>query len=233
MKAVILAGGLGTRLQPYTFFMPKPMLPLGNKPLLEHIISWLRWNDVRDIVICVSYLGKTIENYFGDGSKFDAKIEYARSERPLGTAGQLKSAEKFLDDTFFCIYGDSIYEFDLHKLEKAHRVKKALVTMTLIKYSERLKYGFIEINGSKRVRSWNEKPEFNGLINIGCYAMEPQFLRYIQKNSATGMDTVFKKALKTKERIYGHVISRGFIDIGNKKSYMKAYKDYLAKLGRV
>ncbi|MFQ5940656.1 MAG: NDP-sugar synthase [Nitrososphaerales archaeon] len=79
MKAVILAGGLGTRLQPYTLFMPKPMLPLGNKPLLEHIITWLGRNNMRDIVICVSYLGKTIENYFGDGSIFDAKIVYARS----------------------------------------------------------------------------------------------------------------------------------------------------------
>jgi mannose-1-phosphate guanylyltransferase len=233
VKSVILAGGLGTRLQPYTFFMPKPMLPLGNKPLLEHIVTWLVKNDAKDIVICVSYLGKTIENYFSDGSKFDAKIQYARSEQPLGTAGQLKSAEKFLDDTFFCIYGDSIYEFDLRKLAKAHKAKKALATMTLIKYSERLKYGFIEINGSKRVKSWNEKPEFNGLINIGCYAMEPQFLRYIQKNSVVGMDKVFMKALKAKERVYGHVISSGFIDIGNKKLYMKAYKAYLAKLGRV
>lgn len=233
VKAVILAGGLGTRLQPYTFFMPKPMLPLGNKPLLEHIIAWIRRNDVRDIVICTSYLGKTIENYFNDGNKFDVKIEYARSERPLGTAGQLKSAEKFLDDTFFCIYGDSIYEFDLRKLEKVHKSKKALVTMTLMKYTEKLKYGFIEINGSKRVKSWKEKPEFSGLINIGCYVMEPEFLRYIKRNSATGMDKVFVKALKYNGRIYAHVITSGFIDIGNKKSYMKAYKDYLAKLGRV
>lgn len=233
MKAVILAGGLGTRLQPYTFFMPKPMLPLGNKPLLEHIIAWLRRNDVKDIVICVSYLGKTIENYFGDGSKFDVKVEYARSDRPLGTAGQLKSAEKLLRDTFLCIYGDSIYEFDLRKLVKAHRAKKALVTMTLMKYSVRLKYGFIEINGSRRVKSWNEKPEFNGLINIGCYSMEPQFLRYIKKNAATGMDKAFMNSLKANGRIYGHIITSGFIDIGNKKSYMKAYKEYLEKLGKV
>ncbi|MBE43785.1 MAG: nucleoside-diphosphate-sugar pyrophosphorylase [Thaumarchaeota archaeon] len=233
MKAVILAGGLGTRLQPYTFFMPKPMLPLGNKPLLEHIITWIVKNGVKEIVICVSYLGKTIENYFSDGSKFNVNIEYARSDRPLGTAGQLKSAEKFLDDTFLCIYGDSIYKFDLHKLAKMHKVKKALVTMTLINYSERLKYGFIEINGSKRVKSWNEKPEFSGLINIGCYAMEPQFLRYVKKKSYIGMDNVFMKALKANERIYGHVISSGFIDIGNKKSYMKTYKAYLAKLGNI
>jgi len=233
MKVVILAGGLGTRLQPYTFFIPKPMLPLGNKPLLDHIVTWLRGNNMKSIVICVSYLGKAIENYFGNGSNFDVEIEYARSDRPLGTAGQLKSAEKLVDDTFICIYGDSIYKFDLNILVKSHKAKKALVTMTLMKYSERMKYGFIEINGSSRVKSWNEKPEFTGLINIGCYAMEPQFLRYIKKNSATGMDKAFLGALKANSRIYGHVIGGGFIDIGNKKSYMKAYKDYLLKLGRV
>ena len=233
MKTVILAGGLGTRLQPYTFFMPKSMLPLGSKPLLEHIITWIRSNNMKDIVICVSYLGNTIENYFGDGTKLDVRIEYARSERPLGTAGQLKSAEKFIHDPFLCIYGDSIYEFDLRKLAKGHKSKKALVTMTLVKYSEKLKYGFIELNGSRRVKSWKEKPEFKGLINIGCYAMEPRFLQYIKTKSASGMDKAFIDALKANERIYGHVINRGFIDIGNKKSYMKAYKDYLSKLGRV
>ncbi|MFL6432579.1 MAG: NDP-sugar synthase, partial [Nitrososphaeraceae archaeon] len=92
MKAVILAGGLGTRLQPYTFFIPKPMLPLGNKPLLEHIIEWLKTGSnerIDHIVLCVSYLHRTIEDYFEDGSRFGIKIEYARSERPLATAGQL------------------------------------------------------------------------------------------------------------------------------------------------
>lgn len=233
MKAVILAGGLGTRLQPYTFFMPKPMLPLGDKPLLEHIISWLKNNGVKDIVICISYLGKTIENYFGDGSKFGVNVEYARAEKPLGTAGQLKSAEKLLNDTFLCIYGDSIYEFDLRKLVKMHKEKKALVTMTLMKYNVRLKYGFIEINGSKKVKAWKEKPEVSGLINIGCYAMEPEFLQYIKKNSAVGMDKAFMAALKYDGRIYASVINTGFIDIGSKRTYMQAYKDYLARLGKV
>ena len=91
MKAIILAGGLGTRLQPYTFFIPKPMLPLGNKPLLEHIIEWLKndENNFDDIIICVSYLHRTIEDYFEDGKRFGIRIEYARSDRPLATAGQL------------------------------------------------------------------------------------------------------------------------------------------------
>jgi len=233
MKAVILAGGLGTRLQPYTFFMPKPMLPLADKPLLEHILLWLRTSKMKDIVICVSYLGKTIEDYFGDGSKFDVKIEYAKSEKPLGTAGQLKSAEKFLDDTFVCIYGDSIYQFDVCKMIRTHKEKKALVTMALMKYSTKLRYGFIYVDNGGKVKSWNEKPEFKGLINIGCYVMEPAFLKYVPKNSAVGMDKIFLRVLNAKERVYSHVITSGFIDIGNKKSYLTAYKEYLAKLGSI
>src|SRR3970040_2795775 len=99
MKAVILAGGLGTRLQPYTTFLPKAMLPLGDKPLLEHLINWIKKNKIDSIVICVSYLRKSIEDYFEDGSRFGVDIQYAISHRPLATAGQLKTAEEFINDT--------------------------------------------------------------------------------------------------------------------------------------
>ena len=116
MKAIILAGGLGTRLQPYTTFIPKPMLPLGEKPLLEHLIEWVKKNGIKDIVLCVSYLRKTIEDYFEDGKRFGVKIEYAVSNKPLATAGQLKTAEKFIDDTFVCIYGDSVFDFNLKNM---------------------------------------------------------------------------------------------------------------------
>ena len=103
MKAIILAGGLGTRLQPYTTFIPKPMLPLGEKPLLEHLIEWIKKNGIKEIVICVSYLRKTIEDYFENGKRFGVKIEYAATNKPLATAGQLKTAEKFIDDTFVSV----------------------------------------------------------------------------------------------------------------------------------
>jgi len=124
VKAVILAGGLGTRLQPYTTFIPKPMLPLGEKPLLEHLIEWTRKNGIKSIVLCVSYLKKAIEDYFEDGSRFGVKIEYAVSNRPLATAGQLKTAEKFVDDTFVCMYGDTIFDFNLRNMIKQHLQKK-------------------------------------------------------------------------------------------------------------
>lgn len=240
MKAVILAGGLGTRLQPYTFFIPKPMLPLGNKPLLEHIIEWLKRSgdgDVKGIdhiVLCVSYLHRTIEDYFEDGRRFGVKIEYARSERPLATAGQLKTAEKLLNDTFVCLYGDSVYEFDIGKMISEHRKFKAFVSMALLSYKTKLKYGFIDVNGEgNRITNWTEKPEVSGLINIGCYIIEPEFLRLIPKSSIFGMDYAVRKALEQKRIVKGFKIESGFIDIGDKKTYLDAYKKYVEKLGKI
>lgn len=236
MKAIILAGGLGTRLQPYTFFIPKPMLPLGNKPLLEHIIEWLRNDDdnnIDHIIICVSYLHRTIEDYFEDGSRLGIKIEYARSDRPLATAGQLLTAKKFIDETFVCVYGDSIYEFSLGEMIKEHDRLDAFISMALLPYKTRLKYGFINLNGNNRVTAWNEKPEIRGLINIGCYVMEPEFIDLIPSSNAYGMDDAVRKALDMKKLVNGFKIESGFIDIGDKKSYLQTYKKYVERLGKI
>lgn len=235
MKAIILAGGLGTRLQPYTFFIPKPMLPLGNKPLLEHIIEWLRNDDnnIDHVIICVSYLHRTIEDYFEDGSRLGIKIEYARSDRPLATAGQLLTAKKFIDDTFVCVYGDSIYEFSLREMIEEHDRLDAFISMALLSYKTRLKYGFIDINGNNKVTTWNEKPEIKGLINIGCYVMEPEFIDLIPSSNAYGMDDAVRKALDMKKLVNGFKIESGFIDIGDKKSYLQTYKKYVERLGKI
>jgi mannose-1-phosphate guanylyltransferase len=235
MKAIILAGGLGTRLQPYTFFIPKPMLPLGNKPLLEHIIEWLKNDDNNfdDIIICVSYLHRTIEDYFEDGSRFGISIEYARSDRPLATAGQLLTAKRFIDDTFVCVYGDSIYEFSLTEMINEHDRLGAFISMALLSYKTRLKYGFIDVNGNSRVTAWDEKPEIKGLINVGCYVMEPEFIDLIPASNGYGMDDAVRKALDMKKVVNGYKIESGFIDIGDKKSYLQTYKKYVERLGKI
>ncbi len=233
MKAVILAGGLGTRLQPYTTFLPKPMLPLGEKPLLEHLIDWLIRNKVDEIVLCVSYLRKTIEDYFEDGARFGVKIEYAVADRPLATAGQLKTAERFVDDTFVCVYGDSIFNFDLKKMISQHKSKKSFITMSLHEYKTNLKYGVIETNKSGKVTAWNEKPEIKANINIGCYVMEPEIFSYIPQTKPYGMDDVIKKALAKKKDVGSFITKNGFIDIGDKASYKKAYQEFREKLGKI
>ncbi|MEO9294632.1 MAG: nucleotidyltransferase family protein [Nitrososphaera sp.] len=234
MKAVILAGGLGTRLQPYTFFIPKPMLPLGNKPLLEYTIEWLRdAGGIKDIVICVSYLHRTIEDYFEDGGRYGVKVQYARSDRPLATAGQLKTAEKLLDEPFVCVYGDSVYEFNLRKMLKMHKDSRAFVSMALMPYSTKLKYGFIDTSKND-VIAWREKPEISGLINIGCYVMQPEFLKIIPASGAFGMDDAVRAVLDQKKTVKSfEVDSNSFIDIGDKKSYLDAYKQFASRLGKI
>lgn len=233
MKAVILAGGLGTRLQPYTTFLPKPMLPLGEKPILEHLVEWTKKNGVKSIVLCVSYLRKTIEDYFEDGKRFGVNIEYAISDKPLATAGQLKTAETFIDDTFVCMYGDSIFDFSLRNMIKQHQERNAFVTMSLYEYKTNLAYGVIETTKNGKVTSWNEKPEIKANINMGCYVMEPEVMDFIPKNKPYGMDDVIKKAIAKKKLINSFVTKKGFLDIGNKVTYKKANEEYLQKLGKI
>ena len=226
MKAVILAGGLGTRLKPYTNSLPKPMLPLGEKPILEHLIEWARKNGVKEIVLCVSYLRKKIEDYFGDGEKFGVKIEYAISKKPLATAGQLKTAEKFIDGTFVCLYGDSIYNFSLRNMITQHKKSKSIVTMSLYDYKFNLKYGVIDTTNVGRVTSWNEKPEMSAKINMGCYIMEPEVLQSIPKNKQYGMDNTIRKILAKKKKVTSVVSKKEFIDIGDKETYEKTNDEY-------
>lgn len=233
MKAVILAGGLGTRLQPYTTFLPKPMLPLGEKPLLEHIISWVRKNKITDVVLCVSYLRKTIEDYFEDGSRFGVKIEYAVADRPLATAGQLKTAEPLVDDTFACVYGDSIFNFNLKQMASQHKAKKSFITMSLYRYKTNIKYGVIETTPAGKVTAWNEKPEITANINIGCYIMEPGVFGLIPAERPFGMDEVIRRALAKKKTVGSYMVKNGFIDIGDKTSYKKAYEQFREKLGKI
>ncbi len=233
MKAVILAGGLGTRLQPYTTFLPKPMLPLGEKPILEHLVEWSKKNGIKSIVLCVSYLRKTIEDYFEDGKRFGVSIEYAVSNKPLATAGQLKTAEEFINGTFVCMYGDSIFDFNLRSMINQHQQKKSFVTMSLYEYKTNLPYGVIETSKTGKVIAWNEKPEIKANINMGCYVMEPGVMDLIPKNIPYGMDDVIKKAM-TKKKLIGSIVSKkGFLDIGNKTSYRKANQEYLQKLGNI
>ncbi len=209
------------------------MLPLGEKPILEHLIDWTRKNGIKSIVLCVSYLRKTIEDYFEEGKRFGVNIEYATSNKPLATAGQLKTAENFIDDTFVCIYGDSIFDFNLGNMIKQHIKKKAFVTMSLNEYKTNLPYGVIETSKTGKVLIWNEKPEIKANVNMGCYVMEPKVLSFIPKNKPYGMDDVIKKAINRKKLVSSFITKKGFIDIGNKSSYRKAYQDYIQKFRKI
>jgi len=233
MKAVILAGGLGTRLQPYTMFLPKPMLPLGEKPILEHLIEWIRPSGVQSVILCVSYLRKSIEDYFEDGSRFGVNIEYATSTKPLATAGQLKTIEGMIDETFVCIYGDTIFNFPLTDMIKQHRDTGALVTIGLSAYKTRLSYGVIDTTDAGQVTDWREKPEITADVNMGCYVMEPEILKMIPAGQPYGMDTLIKKAMEESLYVGSYVSSEGFLDIGDKASYEAVHQEYIRRLGKI
>ena len=233
MKAVILTGGLGTRLQPYTLFVPKPMLPLGDKPLLEHSINWLKKNNIKSIVLCVSSLRKNIQDYFQDGTDFGVDIEYAISNKPLATAGQLKSAEDFIDDTFVCMYGDSIFDFRLKDMIKKHQKSKAFLTMCLYEYKYKLPYGVIDTDKKDLIKAWREKPEIISNINTGCSVVEPEVFSLIPEGVPYGMDKVLNKAMSKKEKLNSFLIKKGFTDVGDMKTNEKAYQEFKSKLGKI
>ena len=233
VKAVILAGGLGSRLLPLTKNTPKPMLPLGKKPILEHLLDWNKKNGIKSVVLCVSHLRDVIEDYFGDGKKFGVSVQYAVSDVPLSTAGQLKTAEEFVTDSFVCMYGDSIFTFSLKNMIKQHKAKKAFVTMGLSEYKTSLAYGVIVTSGTGRVLEWNEKPEIKTNVNMGCYTMEPGVFGLIPKSKPYGMDDVIKKAMTHKKKVNGFFTKDGFTDMGDLETYKNAKEEYAKKRKKV
>lgn len=229
MKAVVLAGGLGTRLYPYTLFVPKPMMPLGDKPLLEHLCQWIKRNGIKDMIFCVNYLRKNIQDYFGDGGEFGLNIEYAVSDKLLATAGQLKTAENMIDDTFVCISGDSIFNFKLKEMIEQHKRSDSLITMALYEHKTKIPYGVMETH-ENNIRAWKEKPEVTSKINIGCYVMKREALGLIPKNKPIGMDKIIIKAIEDKKKIHGFMTKEEFIDIGSMKTYEEAREKFLKKI---
>ncbi len=209
------------------------MLPVGPKPILEHIIDWLRESGVKEVVISTGYLGRMIEEYFRDGSQLNEKIEYARANRPLGIAGQLKAAEPKIRGRFLCLYGDAILDLDLKKLLEFHSKNKADATMALLKYETTLKYGLIDLDSGGRLSSWKEKPTIGGYINVGCYVMEKSFLKYIPRGKMYGMKEAFENALKARAAVFGVRLKGEFLDIGDRSSYRQANNLFMKRMGKM
>jgi len=209
------------------------MLPVGPKPILEHIIEWLKQNGITDVVISTGYLGKMIREYFGSGREWGVRIEYATSPHPLGTAGQLKAAESKIRGRFVCVYGDAILEMNLRKVIEFHASHKAVATMALMKYSTALKYGFMETDEDGRLTEWREKPTISGYINVGCFVMEKSFLRFIPAAEMYGMDKTFQEAMRKGAKVYGVRVEGQFTDIGDRRSYVEANDAFVKKMGKV
>ena len=236
MKAVVMAGGEGSRLRPLTIRRPKPMVPIVGKPVMEHILNLLKRHGITEVVITVQYLASNIEDYFGNGSQFGMRITYSREDVPLGTAGSVKNAEDQLTEPFLVISGDALTDYNLTDIIKYHQEKKAMATLTLAHVHNPLEYGVIITNEEGHITQFLEKPSwgevFSDTINTGIYVLDPKIFSYFEKNKQFDFSQeLFPMMLKNGDPIYGYISNGYWCDVGNLSEYMRANADVLQ--GRV
>ncbi len=227
-----MAGGEGTRLRPLTSNAPKPLLPLVNRPMMEHVINLLKKHGFEDIVVTVAYRANAIRTYFGDGSEFGVRISYAEEETPLGTAGSVRNAMAQLDDTFLVISGDVVTDMDLGAIVDFHRQKSALVTIGLKVMDNPLEFGIVITRDDGTIERFLEKPTwgqvFSDTINTGVYVLEPQIFDYIDQGRPTDFSSdVFPALLEHGKPLYGYVTDCYWEDVGTIEAYVRAHQDVL------
>jgi mannose-1-phosphate guanylyltransferase/phosphomannomutase len=232
MKAVIMAGGEGTRLRPLTSSQPKPLLPVANIPMAEHVISLLKRHGFEEIVITVAFLANSIRTYFGDGSEFGVKISYATEERPLGTAGSVGNARDELTERFLVISGDVLTDFDLSALIAFHEEKGAVATIALKPIENPLEFGIVITDENGRIERFLEKPTwgqvFSDTINTGIYILEPEVLDRVPDDEVSDFSgEVFPQLLADGAPLYGWVADGYWEDVGTLEAYMTAHEDVL------
>ncbi len=236
MKAVIMAGGQGSRLRPLTINRPKPMVPLVDRPVMAHIVGLLRRHGFTDVVATLQYMADRVQDYFGDGSSFGIRLHYSVEEVPLGTAGSVKLAQSYLDEPFLVISGDALTDFDLQAILAFHREREAMVTITLTRVANPLEYGVIIVDDDGRVRQFLEKPSwgevFSDTVNTGLYVLDPSVLEYIEPGEPFDFSKdLFPRLMQEGRPIYGYIADGYWCDIGNIQEYVRASSDYLE--GRV
>ncbi|MBX3286192.1 MAG: mannose-1-phosphate guanyltransferase [Acidimicrobiales bacterium] len=232
MKAVIMAGGEGTRLRPLTSNCPKPMLPLANRPMMEHIVGLLKRNGIDEIVVTVAFLANQIRNYFGDGSEFGVRMVYATEDQPLGTAGSVRNARDELTERFLVISGDVLTDLDLGKILQFHEEKGALATIGLVAVENPLEFGIVITNDDGSIDRFLEKPTwgqvFSDTINTGIFVLEPEIFDYIPEGRPVDFSgEVFPALLEAGKPLYGHVAEGYWEDVGTLESYVSAHKDVM------
>ncbi len=232
MKAVILVGGEGTRLRPLTCNIHKAMVPVLNKPFLEHMIHYLRGYGVDDIIPTLCHLPEHIKDYFADGSKFGVKLSYVIEESPLGTAGAVKNAKSYLDDLFFVFNGDILTDIDLRAMLSFHRGRKAKATIALTPVEDPTFYGVVETDLQGKVKRFVEKPSreevTTNLINAGIYILDQEILQDIPTNTPFMFERHLFPALLAKGvPIYGFPSRAYWIDIGTPEKYLQMHHELL------
>ncbi|MGC9505622.1 sugar phosphate nucleotidyltransferase [Baaleninema sp.] len=233
MRAVLMAGGSGTRLRPLTCDLPKPMVPVLNRPIAEHILNLLKRHDITEVIATVHYLPDVMRDYFQDGKDFGVQMTYAvEEEQPLGTAGCVKNVEDLLDDTFLVISGDGITDFDLSAAIEFHRQKGSKATLILKHIPNPIEFGVIITDENQRIVRFLEKPSaseiFSDTVNTGTYILEPEVLKYLPANQECDFSKeLFPLLLEKGEPMYGYIAEGYWCDVGHLEAYREAQYDAL------
>lgn len=232
VKAVVMAGGEGTRLRPLTVDRPKPMVPVVNRPVMEHIVRLLRHHQITDIVATLFYLPDVIQDYFGDGSDLGVRISYSVETTPLGTAGSVKQAAGVLDETFIVISGDALTDMDLTELIQFHKEKGSVATLALTRVENPLDFGVVITDGAGRIVRFLEKPSwsevFSDTINTGIYVLEPEVFDLMEDGKAYDFSKdIFPQLLAAGRPMYGYISRNYWCDIGSLDSCLDANRDCL------
>jgi len=222
MKAVILAGGKGTRLRPYTVAFPKPLMPVGDMPILEIIIRQLKLHNFDEIILAVGHLAELITTYFGDGSRFNLKIKYSREDKPLGTAGPLSLLKDELEDTFLVMNGDILTTLDYSKLIEFHKKSEAVATVALNRRDVYIDFGVVKTDDKSNIVEYIEKPILQYLVSMGIYVFEPRVLEYIPSNTRFDFPDLVRKLIDSGEIVKGYIYDGFWLDIGRPEDYEKA-----------
>jgi len=229
MKCIILCGGLGVGMGPLSQSIPKSMMPVGYKPIAEHIILKLREQGFHHFILAVSHLGEHLMRYFGDGSSLGVRIEYSVEKIPLGTAGAIKNAEEKLNGRFLAVYGDILFNgLDFSGLIKFHEARAAAATMVLARVEDASRFGLVSIDENGKVIAFREKPRrpAPGLVNAGIYVFEPEVLNYIPEVKYYSLEEQIFPVLAEKGKLYAYVYNGYWVDIGAPKDYEQVWKDF-------
>ena len=230
MKAVILVGGAGTRMRPLTYVMPKCLLPVGGMPLLEWTIKYLNSHGITEFVVCVAYLKRQIMSTVGDGSRLGVSIQYAEADSPMGTAGQLKTAEPYVDDTFLAMNGDIVTSLDVRNLMRFHKENGGMATLALKNFDVKVPYGHITTGKGSVIQKFEEKPTLHLMANAGIYILEKRVFSSIPSGRPCSLETeVFPALLQRGEKLNSFYEEAYWNDVGTMGDFERVNDEILAK----
>ena len=225
MRAIILAGGKGRRLEPYTTVLPKPLMPVDDLPIIEIVIRQLKNNGFDRITIAVGYLAELLEAYLGDGSKYGLEIDYSRETVPLNTMGPVTLIGG-IDKTFLVMNGDILSDLNYSKFIQYHKEKGGIATIATYRREVNIDFGVIEYDENNKIKKFIEKPKYEYDVSMGIYVFEPEILNYIPKNRPFGFDQLMKVLIDDEKPIYSYPYNGYWLDIGRHEDYEKAVKEF-------